>query len=108
MTYEDLSVDYLIDLYKIEKLFFISYKQINITDMNTYNKLLLDEIQAKANVLAKYLDSANITIGDILNISSNLENTIDNHCISSYNISHITIIYSSMTYEDLSVGHLID
>lgn len=46
--------------------------------MNTYNKLLLDEIQAKANVLAKYLDSANITIGDILNISSNLENTIDN------------------------------
>ena len=78
MTYEDLPVGYLIDWYKTEKLFFISYKQINITDMNTYNKLLLDEIQAKANVLAKYLDSANLTIGDRLNISSNLENAIDN------------------------------
>ena len=51
---------------------------LNNKVMNTYNKLLLDEIQTKANVLAKYLDSANITIGDILNISSNLENTIDN------------------------------
>lgn len=78
MTYEYLSVDYLIDWYKIEKLFFISYKQINITDMNTYNKLLLDEIQAKASFLAKYLDSANLTIGDRLNISANLENAIDN------------------------------
>ena len=46
--------------------------------MNTYNKLLLDEIQAKANVLAKYLDSANLTIGDRLNISSNLETVIYN------------------------------
>ena len=46
--------------------------------MNTYNKLLLDEIQAKASVLAKYLDSANLTIGDRLNISSNLETAIDN------------------------------
>lgn len=46
--------------------------------MNTYNKLLLDEAQAKANVLAKYLDSANLTIGDRLNISANLENAIDN------------------------------
>lgn len=46
--------------------------------MNTYNKLLLDEIQAKANVLAKYLDSANLSIGDRLNISANLENVIDN------------------------------
>ena len=46
--------------------------------MNTYNKLLLDEIQAMANVLAKYLDSANLTIGDRLNISSNLETVIDN------------------------------
>ena len=46
--------------------------------MNTYNKLLLDEAQAKANVLAKYLDSANLTIGDRLNISSNLETAIDN------------------------------
>ena len=78
MTYEDLLVGYLIDWYKIEKLFFISYKQINITDMNTYNKLLLDEIQAKASVLAKYLDSVNLTIGDRLNISSNLETVIDN------------------------------
>ena len=78
MTYEDLPIDCLIDWYKTEKLFFISYKQINITDMNTYNKLLLDEIQAKANVLAKYLDSAKLTIGDRLNISSNLETVIDN------------------------------
>lgn len=46
--------------------------------MNTYSKLLLDEIQAKANVLAKYLDSANLNIGDRLNISSNLETAIDN------------------------------
>lgn len=46
--------------------------------MNTYNKLLLDEIQAKASVLIKYLDSANLTIGDRLNISANLENAIDN------------------------------
>ena len=46
--------------------------------MNTYNKLLLDEIQAKANVLAKYLDSANLNIGDRLNVSSNLETAIDN------------------------------
>ena len=46
--------------------------------MNTYNKLLLDEIQANASVLAKYLDSANLTIGNRLNISSNLETAIDN------------------------------
>ena len=46
--------------------------------MNTYNKLLIDEILANANVLAKYLDSANLNIGDRLNISSNLETAIDN------------------------------
>lgn len=46
--------------------------------MNTYNKLLLDEIQANANVLAKYLDSANLNICDRLNVSSNLETAIDN------------------------------
>lgn len=46
--------------------------------MNTYNKLLLDEIQAKASVLAKYLDSVNLSIGDRLNISCNLETAIDN------------------------------
>ena len=46
--------------------------------MNIYNKLLLDEIQAKANVLAKYLDSANLNIGNRLNVSSNLETVIDN------------------------------
>lgn len=51
---------------------------LNNKVMNTYNKLLLDEIQAKANVLAKYLDSANLNIGDRLNISSNLETAIDN------------------------------
>ena len=46
--------------------------------MNTYNKLLLDEIRANANILAKYLDSANLNIGDRLNVSSNLETAIDN------------------------------
>lgn len=46
--------------------------------MNTYNKLLLDEIQSTANILDKYLDSANLSIGDRLNISSNLETAIDN------------------------------
>ena len=46
--------------------------------MNTYNKLLLDEIQASANILIKYLDSANLNIADRLNISSNLETAIDN------------------------------
>lgn len=46
--------------------------------MNTYNKLLLDEIQAKANILAKYLDNANLDIGNRLNISCNLETAIDN------------------------------
>lgn len=46
--------------------------------MNTYNKLLLDEIQGMANILAKYLDSANLSIADRLNISSNLEIAIDN------------------------------
>lgn len=51
---------------------------LNNKVMNTYNKLLLDEIQAKASVLAKYLDSANLNIGDRLNISSNLETNIDN------------------------------
>lgn len=58
--------------------------------MNTYNKLLLDEIQAKASVLAKYLDSANLTIGDRLNISSNLETAIDNLDVA------ITIIENSI------------
>ena len=61
--------------------------------MNTYNKLLLDEIQAKANVLAKYLDSANLTIGDRLNISANLENAIDNLNLA------ITIIKDSINNE---------
>lgn len=51
---------------------------LNNKVMNTYNKLLLDEIQAKANVLAKYLDSANLNIGNRLNISCNLETAIDN------------------------------
>lgn len=51
---------------------------LNNKVMNTYNKLLLDEIQAEANILDKYLDSANLTIGDRLNISANLENAIDN------------------------------
>ena len=51
---------------------------LNNKVMNTYNKLLLDEIQANSSILAKYLDSANLSIGDRLNISSNLETAIDN------------------------------
>ena len=81
---------------------------LNNKVMNTYNKLLLDEIQASANVLSKYLDSTNLNIGDRLNISSNLETAIDNHYISIYDIYHITIIYADMTYDYLSVGYLID
>ena len=61
--------------------------------MNTYNKLLLDEIQAIANVLAKYLDIANLSIGNRLNISSNLETAIDNLNIA------ITIIEDSINNE---------
>lgn len=60
--------------------------------MNTYNKLLLDEIQAKASFLAKYLDSANLTIGDRLNITNNFENIIDNlncaYCIIEDSINN--------------------
>lgn len=61
--------------------------------MNTYNKLLLDEIQAKASLLAKYLDSANLDIGNRLNVSSNLETVIDNLDVA------ITIIEDSINNE---------
>ena len=61
--------------------------------MNTYNKLLLDEIQANANILAKYLDNANLNIADRLNISSNLETAIDNFDAA------ITIIKDSINNE---------
>lgn len=61
--------------------------------MNTYNKLLLDEIQANANILAKYLDSANLNISDRFNISSNLETAIDNLDLA------ITIIKDSINNE---------
>lgn len=45
--------------------------------MNTYNKLLLDEIQAQANLLAKYLDSANLNIDSRDTLARYLEGAID-------------------------------
>lgn len=45
--------------------------------MNTYNKLLLDEIQAQANLLAKYLDSANLNIDSRDKLARYLEGAID-------------------------------
>lgn len=50
--------------------------------MSTYNKLLLDEIQAIANLLARYIDNANTGNANIdsdtgLRISNCLETAID-------------------------------
>lgn len=50
--------------------------------MNTYNKLLLDEIQAMANLLARHIDNTNTGIANIdndtrLRISNCLETAID-------------------------------
>lgn len=45
--------------------------------MNTYNKLLLDEIQAQANLLAKYLDSANLNRENRDSVTNALEAAID-------------------------------
>ena len=50
--------------------------------MNTYNKLLLDEIQAMANLLARHIDNANTGNANIdsdtrLRISNCLETAID-------------------------------
>lgn len=46
--------------------------------MNKYNKLLLDEIQAIANLLAKHIDNANLSFDSRINITKCLEATIDN------------------------------
>jgi hypothetical protein len=41
--------------------------------MNTYNKLLLDEIQATANFLAKHIDDTNLDIDNRKSINHHLE-----------------------------------
>lgn len=45
--------------------------------MNTYNKLLLDEIQAQANLLARHIDSANLNIDSRDKVARYLEGAID-------------------------------
>lgn len=45
--------------------------------MNKYNKLLLDEIQAIANLLAKHIDSTNFDIDSRISLSKYLEGAID-------------------------------
>lgn len=45
--------------------------------MNTYNKLLLDEIQAIANFLSRHIDSTNFDIDSRISLSKYLEGAID-------------------------------
>lgn len=45
--------------------------------MNTYNKLLLDEIQAIANFLARHIDNTNFDIDSRISLSRQLEGAID-------------------------------
>lgn len=45
--------------------------------MNTYSKLMLDEIQATANILAKYINDTNFKFDDRINVNSNLERAIE-------------------------------
>lgn len=45
--------------------------------MNTYSKLMLDEIQATANILAKYINDTNFRFDERINVNSNLERAID-------------------------------
>lgn len=44
---------------------------------NTYNKLLLDEIQAIANLLAKHIDNANLNVDNRMSVTKYLEGAID-------------------------------
>ena len=41
--------------------------------MNTYNKLLLDEIQDITNLLAKYIDNTNLNVDNRKSITHNIE-----------------------------------
>lgn len=45
--------------------------------MNTYNKLLLDEIQAIANFLARHIDNANLNDDNRMSVTMHLEDAID-------------------------------
>lgn len=45
--------------------------------MNIYNKLLLDEIQAIANFLARHIDNTNFDIDSRMALSRYLEGAID-------------------------------
>lgn len=44
---------------------------------NTYNKLLLDEIQAIANLLARHIDNANLNVDNRMSVTKYLEGAID-------------------------------
>lgn len=59
--------------------------------MNTYNKLLLDEIQVIANFLARHIDNANLNDDDSrMSVTRYLEGAIDR-----LNAATITIKNSS-------------
>lgn len=45
--------------------------------MNTYNKLLLDEVQAIANFLARHIDNANLNVDNRMSVTKYLEGAID-------------------------------
>lgn len=45
--------------------------------MNTYSKLMLDEIQATVNILAKYINDTNFRLDEKINVNSNLERAIE-------------------------------
>ena len=45
--------------------------------MNTYNKLLLDEVQAMIGLLNKYLDSVNLNVEKRQSVTNALEAAID-------------------------------
>ena len=57
---------------------------------NTYNKLLLDEIQAIANLLARHIDNANLNVNNRMSVTKYLEVAIDR-----LDAATITIKYSS-------------
>lgn len=44
---------------------------------NTYNKLLLDEIQAIANLLARHIDNANLNVDNRMSVTKYLEGAIN-------------------------------
>lgn len=44
---------------------------------NTYNKLLLNEIQVIANLLARHIDNANLNVDNRMSVTKYLEGAID-------------------------------